>query len=251
MVVIGNPPYNLGQKNENENNKNRPYPVIDERIRKTYAKDSKAQLTNKLYDAYVKFFRWAVDCLEGRDGIVCFVSNNSFLDQIAFDGMRKHLLQDFTGIYHLDLHGNVRKNPKLSGSTHNVFGIQVGVGITIAVKSSQRDQRTLYYYRVPEFWSRVEKLKFLADKKSFAGIDLVELQPDKQNHWITEGIHPEFLSFFPMGTKEAKGAARVQLKETGAAETLYSQTLFKMYSLAAVPHRYNCSYHFDKSILPQ
>jgi predicted helicase len=77
-------------------------------------------------------FRWAIDRLQGRDGIICFVSNNSFIDQIAFDGMRKHLMQDFTYIYHLDLHGNVRKNPKLSGTTHNVFGIQVGVGITIA-----------------------------------------------------------------------------------------------------------------------
>jgi len=65
------------------------------------------------------------------------VSNNSFVDQIAFDGMRKHLLQDFTQIYHLDLHGNVRKNPKLSGTSHNVFGIQVGVGITIAIRSNQ------------------------------------------------------------------------------------------------------------------
>ncbi len=113
MVVIGNPPYNVGQKNENDNNKNRRYPVIDNRINKTYAKDSKATLNNKLYDAYVKFFRWAVDRLQGRDGIVCYVSNNSFIDQIAFDGMRKHLLKDFNQIYHLDLHGNVRKNPKL------------------------------------------------------------------------------------------------------------------------------------------
>jgi predicted helicase len=131
MVVIGNPPYNVGQKNENDNNKNRRYNVVDERVRETYAKDSKASNRNALSDAYVKFFRWAVDRLQGRDGIVCFVSNNSFVDQIAFDGMRKHFLQDFTQIYHLDLHGNVRKNPKLSGTTHNVFGIQVGVGITM------------------------------------------------------------------------------------------------------------------------
>src|SRR5579872_1346416 len=144
----------MGQINENDNNKNRRYPVIDERIRVTYSKDSKATLTNKLYDSYVKFFRWATDRLQGRDGIVCFVSNNSFIDQIAFDGMRKHLLQDFTQIYHLDFHGNVRKNPKLSGTTHNVFGIQVGVGITVAVRCSQSNKRALYYYRVPEFWNR-------------------------------------------------------------------------------------------------
>ena len=103
---------------------------------------------------------------KGRDGIVCFVTNNSFVDQIAFDGMRKHLLQDFTQIYHLDLHGNVRKNPKLSGTTHNVFGIQVGVGITIAVRISKNSIRKLYYYRVPEYWRKTEKLAFLSKEAS-------------------------------------------------------------------------------------
>ena len=133
-VIIGNPPYNVGQKSENDNNKNRKYKEVDGRIRDTYAKDSKASNKSKLDDVYVKFFRWATDRLEGRDGIVCFVSNNGFVDQIAFDGMRKHLAQDFERIDHIDLHGNVRRNPKLSGTTHNVFGIQVGVGITLAVK---------------------------------------------------------------------------------------------------------------------
>src|ERR1700677_313796 len=90
-VIIGNPPYNVGQKSENDNNKNRKYKEIDGRIRDTYARDSKATNKNSLSDMYVKFFRWATDRLEGRDGIVCFVSNDSFLDQIAFDGMRKHL----------------------------------------------------------------------------------------------------------------------------------------------------------------
>ncbi|MDQ3814005.1 MAG: N-6 DNA methylase, partial [Armatimonadota bacterium] len=108
-VIIGNPPYNVGQVNEMDNNKNRKYPVIDRRIRETYAKDSRATNKNALSDVYVKFFRWATDRLEGRDGIVCFVTNNSFVDQNAFDGMRQHLLQDFQQIYHLDLHGNVRK----------------------------------------------------------------------------------------------------------------------------------------------
>ena len=133
-VVIGNPPYNMNQQNENDNNKNRKYEVIDKRVAETYAKDSKASSKTALSDPYVKFFRWATDRLQGRDGIVAFVSNNSFVDQHAFDGMRKHLLGDFTDIYHLDLHGNVRRNPKLSGTTHNVFGIQVGVGITVAVR---------------------------------------------------------------------------------------------------------------------
>ena len=77
-VIIGNPPYNVGQKNENDNNKNRPYGVVDDRIRATYAKDSRATLKAQLYDAYVRFFRWAADRLGNNDGIVCFVTNNSY-----------------------------------------------------------------------------------------------------------------------------------------------------------------------------
>ncbi len=161
-VIIGNPPYNVGQANENDNNKNRKYDVIDGRIRETYAKDSKATNRNALSDAYVKFFRWAADRLGERDGIVCYVSNNSFVDQIAFDGMRGHLLKDFTCVYHIDLHGNIRQNPKLSGTTHNVFGIQVGVGITLAIRSSAHENRNLYYYRVPEDWRKEEKLGWLS-----------------------------------------------------------------------------------------
>ena len=155
-VIIGNPPYNVGQQNENDNNKNRKYPVVDARIRETYAKDSKATLNTKLYDAYVRFFRWASDRLQGQDGIVCFVTNNSFVDQIAFDGMRKRLLEDYTQIYHLDLHGNVRKNPKLSGTTHNVFGIQVGVGITIAIRRAGTP-KAIKYFRVAEDLTKVSK----------------------------------------------------------------------------------------------
>ena len=236
MVVIGNPPYNMGQKNENENNKNRHYPVIDERINKTYAKDSKATLTNKLYDAYVKFFRWAIDRLQGRDGIVCFVSNNSFIDQIAFDGMRKHLLQDFNQIYHLDLHGNVRKSPKLSGTTHNVFGIQVGVGITIAIRASSNRTRKLFYYRVPEYWRKTEKLSFLTQKKSLDGIEWQELHPDEKFTWLTEDMRPEFQAFLPMGTKEGKGA-----------KGMNAETLFKMYSLGVATNRDTYVYSFDVS----
>ena len=238
MVIIGNPPYNVGQKNENENNKNRRYPIIDERINKTYAKDSKATLNNKLYDPYVKFFRWAVDRLQGRDGIVCFVSNNSFVDQIAFDGMRKHLLQDFTQIYHLDLHGNVRKNPKLSGTTHNVFGIQVGVGITLAVRVSSHSTRKLYYYRLPEYWRKTEKLALLMEKRSIAEIDWRELQPDARYTWLTEGLRSDFSTFIPMGTKETKGIKGVN-----------AEAIFKTYSSGIVTSRDSHVYSYNPTQL--
>jgi predicted helicase len=132
-VVIGNPPYNVGQLNENDNNKNRKYRFLDSRVAETYAKDSKATNKNSLSDPYVKAIRWASDRI-GDEGIVAFVTNNSFVDNLAFDGMRKHLEKDFEAVYVIDLGGNVRKNPKLSGTTHNVFGIQVGVSVNIFVR---------------------------------------------------------------------------------------------------------------------
>lgn len=126
-VIIGNPPYNVGQLNENDNNKNRKYEVIDKRVQETYARDSTATLRMQLYDPYVKFFRWASDRLQGRDGVVCYVSNNGFIDNQAFDGMRKHLLQDFHRVYVVDLKGNVRKDSMRQGipigEEHTVFGL--------------------------------------------------------------------------------------------------------------------------------
>jgi predicted helicase len=157
-VIIGNPPYNVGQLNENDNNKNRKYPVIDGRIKRTYGKDSRATLNTKLYDPYVRFFRWAIDRLDKRDGIICFVSNNSFVEQAAFDGMRQHLARDFSRIYHIDLEGNVRHNPTLSGSMYNVFGIQVGVGITVAVRANAHADHRLFFDRVDKDLRRDEKL---------------------------------------------------------------------------------------------
>jgi predicted helicase len=135
FVFISNPPYNAGQVNENDNNKNRKYPHLDKRVSDTYGKDSKATNKNMLQDPYIKAFRYASDeIIKNGEGIVAFVSNNSFIDGIALDGMRKHLYEDFDKIYILNLKGNVRQNPKISGTTHNVFGIQVGVSINILVK---------------------------------------------------------------------------------------------------------------------
>jgi len=161
MVVIGNPPYNAWQKRENDNNKNRKYSIIDEAVRNTYAKYSKATNKSALSDAYVKFFRWATDRLQGRDGIIAFISNNSFVEGLAFDGFRKTLVEDFTQIYHLDLGGNARKQER-----GNVFGIMVGVGITIAVRKSDAIKRGIHYYRAIESLDEKGKLRFLEDKKS-------------------------------------------------------------------------------------
>jgi len=203
-VVIGNPPYNSNQERENDNNKNRSYPTIDANIKATYAKESRATLKNKLYDPYVRFFWWALDRLRDRDGIVCFVTNHSFcVDPIPFDGMRKRFEEEFTSIYHVDLHGNIRKNPKLSGTTHNVFGIQTGVGITVAVRKSTESTLKIKYHRVPEIWKSDAKLSWLADSKSVGGVEWKPIKPDKNHDWVLAGNATEYASFISVGTKVA------------------------------------------------
>ena len=164
-VIIGNPPYNAKQLNENDANKNRRYKAMERLITESYAKDSKATLVNTLSDPYVKAIRWASDRIED-EGIVAFVTNNSFVNEIAFDGMRKHLAESFDEIYILNLGGNVRKNPKLSGSTHNVFGIQIGVSINLFVRKrtgEQSRQATIYYAATDESWRKEQKYRFLEE----------------------------------------------------------------------------------------
>jgi predicted helicase len=131
-VIIGNPPYNANQQNENDNNKNREYPEIDKRIKDTYIKASTAQKT-KVYDMYSRFFRWAMDRL-GDEGIIAFVTNRSFIDSRTFDGFRKTIQEEFDYIYIVDTQSDVRANPKIAGTTHNVFGIQTGVAVMFLVK---------------------------------------------------------------------------------------------------------------------
>ena len=239
FVVIGNPPYNMGQVNENDNNKNREYETMDDRVAETYVKDSEATLRNKLYDPYVRAIRWASDRI-GEEGVVAFVTNNGFLDRMAFDGMRKHLADDFDAIYILDLGGNVRKNPKLSGTTHNVFGIQIGVSINLFIKRSEKrtDSKPteISYARVDEFWRKDEKYQYLDSKGHYQNINWQEITPDNRYTWLTEGLHAEFDTFLSMGSKKAKN------RKDG-------KTIFNLYSLGVATNRDILAYSFDLDLL--
>ena len=239
FVVIGNPPYNAGQVNENDNNKNRKYETIDDNVKDSYAKDSTATLKNKLSDPYVKAIWWAADRI-GKEGIVAFVTNNSFLDNVAFDGMRKHLADDFDAIYILDLSGNVRKNPKLSGTTHNVFGIQVGVSINLFVKKRDRvnSQAQIFYARVDEFWRKEHKYRYLDSKEHYRNIQWKPITPDHRNTWLTEGLHAEFEAFLPMGTKKAK-----------AVKGTVVDVIFQTYSNGVKTNRDAWAYNFNRYTL--
>ena len=241
FVVIGNPPYNVGQVNENDNNRNRKYPTLDSRVRETYAKDSTASNKNALADPYVKAIRWASDRI-GEEGVVAFVTNSGFLDGVAFDGMRKHLADDFDAIYILNLSGNVRKNPKLSGTTHNVFGIQVGVSVNFFIKRRDHanSQAEIFYARVDEFWRKEDKYRYLDSKQHCRNIEWKPITPDRQYTWLTEGLHAEFETFIPMGTQKTKRAK-------GDIEDV----VFRHYGRGVATSRDAWAYNFNQNTLAE
>ena len=240
-VIMGNPPYNAWQQDENDNNKNRKYPHLDRRIRNTYAADSAATLKNSLSDPYIKAIRWASDRI-GDEGIVAYVSNNGYLDGIAADGVRRHLAADFDAIYLVDLGGNVRKNPKLSGTTHNVFGIQVGVSIALFVRHRQKDlkrrQAVIRYAAVGADWRKEQKWKWLDEKHHVAGIRWRKLEPDERQTWLHDEESAGFAKFLPIGSKEAK-----------ATESVDAQAIFRTFSNGVKSNNDDLVFDFDAPAL--
>lgn len=232
-VIIGNPPYNANQLNENDNNKNRTYDGIDERIKATYIKESTAQKT-KLYDMYARFLRWASDRLD-ENGVVAFITNRSFIESRTFDGFRKIVEQEFNEVCIVDLGGDVRANPKLSGTTHNVFGIQTGVAISFLVKNAKQQGCKIRYLRRPEMETAEEKLSFLANNQ-LNGLAFQHITPDINHNWINLSDN-DFDSLIPVANKETK-AAKTQAQE---------HALFKLYSLGVVTARDEWVYDYNKA----
>ena len=201
-VIIGNPPYNANQQNENDNNKNREYADIDKRIKETYIKESTAQKT-KVYDMYARFFRWAMDRMN-QNGIVAFVTNRSFVDSRTFDGFRKIAQKDFQEIWILDTKSDVRANPKIAGTTHNVFGIQTGVCIAFFVKNEKirKEKCKIYYYSLKDEQKKEEKLNFLL-YNHLKDIDFDRIFPDKNGTWINQSEN-DFEDLLKLCSKDAK-----------------------------------------------
>jgi len=236
-VIIGNPPYNANQQNENDNNKNRTYPHIDAAIKSTYIAQSTAQKT-KVYDMYARFFRWASDRL-GDEGVLAFITNRNFIDSRTFDGFRKVVGEEFSEIYVVDLGGDVRANTKISGSKHNVFGIQTGVAISFLVKRGRAKggRARIAYVRRPEFDTAEEKLSFLANSK-LETIGFERIEPDKLNSWVGHSEN-EWDDLLPMASKETKTTTWPSRE----------RSIFKMYSLGIVTNRDEWAYDFDRQSL--
>ncbi len=239
FVVIGNPPYNAGQDDENQNNKNRQYPPLDKQIQNTYSKDSKAQLNNKLYDHYVRAFFWASDRI-GESGIVAFVTNNSFITERTFDGMRKHLGEGFNAVYVCNLGGDIRKGQPVDS---NVFGITVGVSISLLVKTGEPiDTPCIYFNNETEIQSKAQTFDFLNRHQNVGNVSWQQIQPDAGNKWLTEGLQEDFFDLIPLGTKKVKENEKITVE---TAEGV----IFKDFSLGVSTNRDYWVYNFNQDSL--
>jgi predicted helicase len=191
-IIMGNPPYSIGQKSANDNAQNQSYPKLDQRIANTYAKQSSAGLNKSLYDAYIKAFRWSTDRLDKTGGIIAFVSNGAWLDGNSTDGFRKSIEKEFTSIYVFNLRGNQRTSGELSrkeGGKIFGSGSRTPIAITLLVKNPnvKTEKATIHYHDIGEYLSREEKLKIISNSKSFANpqLPLIKIEPNKEGDWLS------------------------------------------------------------------
>ena len=194
-VIMGNPPYSVGQKNANDNNRNISYPYLDGRVESTYAQRSKMTSVKNLYDSYIRAIRWASDRI-GNSGVIGFVSGSGFVEKPAMDGMRKALAEEFTNIHVLNLRGDIRKNmlsKGRAGEGGNIFdsGSMTGIAITLFVKNPEAKQRgQIFYHDIGSNLSSIEKLKKIRSYASISGITASNswqtIIPDEHGDWLQQ-----------------------------------------------------------------
>ncbi|MEN6363122.1 MAG: type ISP restriction/modification enzyme, partial [Bacteroidales bacterium] len=239
-VIMGNPPYSIGQKSANDNAQNQSYPVLDSKIANSYAKESTAGLNKSLYDAYIKAFRWSTDRLDPEHGgIIAFVSNGAWLDGNSTDGFRKCLEKEFSAIYVFDLRGNQRTSGELSrkeGGKIFGSGSRTPIAITFLVKNlgAKSGKAVIHYHDIGDYLSREEKLNMI---HKFGSVDNPEmtwniLKPNKHGDWTSQR-NDVFGTFIPLAPEK-----KFNLK---------SQTVFNTYAIGIASNRDAWVYNFSKN----
>ena len=190
-VIVGNPPYSVGQKSANDNAQNQSYKRLEARIANTYVLQSKATNKNSTYDSYIKAFRWASDRLDKtQEGVIAFVSNGAWLDGNAQDGFRKTIEKEFSAIYVFNLRGNCRTSGELRKKEGgNVFGegSRTLISITLLVrKSTTRDKTKIMYYDIGDYLSLKDKLKTISDFHDISNLPMKQITPNEYGDWISK-----------------------------------------------------------------
>ena len=182
---------------------------------------------------YKRFLRWASD-RPHDDGIIGVITNRAYLDTRQDDGFRKIAAEEFTDIHVMDLGSDVRRNPKLSGTTHNVFGIQTGVAIGFFVRNkAQLGACGIHYARREDSELSKDKLAYLQEAE-LRHIIFEDITPDSKNNWLNQS-NSQFGRLIPLadrGTKFAKGPGD-------------EQAVFRLFSNGVITDRDEWVYDFD------
>ncbi len=242
-VIIGNPPYSVGQKSANDNAQNQTYPTLNGRIESTYAQQSSANSVKALYDSYIKAFRWASDRINKKDGgIIGFVTNGAWIDANGMDGFRKCLEREFSTIYVFNLRGNCRTSGELRRKEGDgVFGLgsRTPISITILVKHPNKptnEKAKIYYRDIGDYLSREDKLDIIKKMGDINNPQMLwkEITPNEHGDWINHR-NEMFRLFTPIepDKKFAKG----------------QQSFFETYSLGIASARDSWVYNFSKDYI--
>ncbi len=237
-VIIGNPPYSVGQKSTNDNAQNQSYKKLDERIYKSYGSLSGSTNMNALYDSYIKAFRWSSDRLDKNGGIICFISNGAWIDGNSTDGFRKSLEKEFTSIYVFNLRGNQRTSGELSrkeGGKIFGSGSRTPISITLLVKNPdvKTEKAKIHYHDIGDYLNREEKLDIIKNFKSISNkeIEWKILEPNLHGDWISHR-NDLFETFIPL--------------EPDKKYNYNSESVFIINSLGSTTNRDSWSYNFSK-----
>jgi len=216
-VIIGNPPYSVGQKSANDNAQNLSYPTLDKRVADTYVKYSNVTNKKALYNSYIKAIRWATDRInQSKDGgIIAFMIPNSWLDGNAEEGLRIMFSVEYTSIYVIDLKGNGRTSGErcrqegepLFAAHGGQGGSLQGASITILVKNPQKEgSSNILYYNIGDYLKRSEKLKRVKDSFSISSIQWQQITPNAKNDWINlrDGLFDSFVKTAPDNRRNMK-----------------------------------------------
>ena len=240
-VIVGNPPYSIGQKSANDNAQNQSYPTLEKKIEDTYVEYSNANLNKSAYDSYVKAFRWASDRLNEKEGgIIGFVTNGAWIDANGLDGMRICLEKEFSTIHVFNLRGNQRTSGELSrkeGGKIFGSGSRTPIAITILVKHPDKpanEKAKIFYHDIGDYLSREDKLKII---KGFGDIShpmmtWKELNPNEHGDWINHR-NEAFSKFIPI--------------EPEKKFNLKSETFFNTYAIGVATNRDAWVYNYSTS----
>ena len=211
QVIVGNPPYSVGQKSQNDDNQNEHYAELERSINETYvAQATGVTNSNSLFDSYIKAFRWASNRLDNKSGVIAFITNAGWITSAAANGMRRCLQEEFSAIYVYHLKGNGRASGEQRRKEgENIFGhgSRAAIAITVLVKNrDSQEQGKIYFAAIDDYLSQAEKLAQLKKLGSMSNVPLVEITPDSFGDWIDQR-RTDFTNFISVdGKKNANHA---------------------------------------------